>query len=94
MGHPYPILIWDMGGKYKWDGMASKHTNSLVQKISHQNFLSKTFVLLKKSQDEWHNKIQVYKFSHLKNTITNQNFFLKDSRSISPMIHHIKKIQR
>ena len=57
--------------------MAPKHTNSLVQKISHQNFLSKTFVLLKKSQDEWHNKIQVYKFSHLKNTITNQNFFWK-----------------
>ena len=68
----------------KWDGMVSKHTNSLVQNISHQNFLSKTFVLLKKSQDEWHNKIQVYKFSHLKNTITNQNFFLKDSHSISP----------
>ena len=34
--------------QHKWDGMASKHTNSLIQKISHQNFLSKTFVLLKK----------------------------------------------
>jgi len=64
--------------------MASKHTNSLVQKISHQNFLSKTFVLLKKISRQMAQQnpgIQIFSF---KKYYHKSKFFLKD----------IKKIQR